>query len=1165
MTSHEHKRAENNMIGEQIEHYRIDAIQGHGSLGTVYRAYDTNLIRPVALKLISPQLAAEPMFQAYVLQEARAAAKLIHPNIATIYNFNNKGKHLYLVSEFVNGRSLNQLIDQLRLQKRGIFLSEICTLVAEIADALAYAHQNGVLHRNLKPSNVLLKPLEQGAKRTNQLPVRPLVTDFGLTRQTSGDVKSNSANLGIALNYMSPEHCIGNRLDGRSDIYVLGLLLYELIRGERPFNVHSATEAMIKHALETPSSLSDFDPTIPKSLRTIVNTAIAKQPDKRYQDMTQMAELLRQVASTVQDDQHPNRYPLADIMSGELEIKPAEAKTKQQPTIGQSINQLPVREDELALILQEALANEDESYLDQSDQAPTSQVKTLSNNTPPIRKHQQDAPPAQILPQYDEVVIQRPSHSPIIVQLSKDILSIGRSKENDIVLETSDVSRKHAQLEKTSAGWRIVDLNSTGGTYWGGHKLLPNVPEAWNTNQSIRIGPYSLRWLPARAPRPFRAVDDDQEQVTKLHAVPAEGIQTSSTKGQFSLMVNPVLIQINPGERGVVQVELFNQGTMAEHFSLRVVDLPPIISSLSQDNVYLSPGERATLPITLTIPNDNPMSAGHHPYQIVVRRESDKQDTAVISARLTVGSSEQFSLGIWPLDIPQNGICQILIRNEGNTHARFSVTGNSADSRLNFLGERGQVRVDPGQATTLKMTVASAKRPLFGRRQQIPFDIKVRSETGMEQSENGRLELDPHLPSWILPVLEMFIVIIFAGVAVSGYFSGSTTNSSTTTAQALEEESDFGFEFGEAHGELPIGQFTPVPTLIPATVTASFEDDDFDNLTNGDEFSFATDPNNPDTDGDGLLDGEEVGLYDTIPTAPDTDGDGLLDGEEVNVYQTNPTFADTDLDGVSDGDEVANGTDPLSFTANNAGSGSSGSGSVAQPTAVSLDDEDTFADAPAAEEPIIPIATAVPTQQPPTAPPADPTATAVVVQPTNTPPATAVPTTPPTNSQATTIELPLVDTGTGWVTQSGETSQGIANTLLIGDTNQGDAVRGFLSYDLSQIPTNADISSARLTFGNDSTVAGNPFELLDCMLIEAAEFDLPLSEDDFDAFAFYIDCEVGPPSVVDVLIDVQDAVDFELDYIQFKFSFNEETNFDTQADQFVIRSAPILQVTYTTP
>lgn len=1133
------------MIGEQIEHYRIDALEGRGGLGTVYRAFDTNLIRPVALKLIDPAFAADPVYQAHIMQMAKSAAKLTHPNIATIYNFGNKNHKLYLVSEYVLGFDLKHLIDEIKQQNQSIHLSDLLLLLAEIGDGLAYAHQHGVLHRNLKPSNVLLKPLETAARRSNQPSVRPLLTDFGLTQHIDGDVKSSQKTLGDVLHYMSPEHCLGNPLDARSDIYVFGLLMYELFSGKRPFQIHSAAEAMIMHTLETPPALEEIRPALPQPIVTIVERALAKSPAKRHQDMLTLAELLRKTAVAIQEIDQPDQLSIRALLNKNTPPHPEERATRPHPIPGFSIGVLPIPDTDLVKVLREALQGEIEPDPKPDLKTPTRLIENKGQKTPALSSTPvQESPSAQLLAQQDQVVIQRPGYNPRAVRLDKEILTIGRSRDNDIVLEASDVSRKHAQLEKTSAGWRVVDLHSLGGTYWGGHKLLPDVPESWNSNQSLRIGPYSLRWQPAEAPRPFRLNEaDDENQITKLHAVPSDGTQTSSTQGGFSLMVNPVLMRIAPGEHGIIQVELFNHNPVADHFTLRLADLPPMLATFSQNSVFLNPGERATLPITISIPDENPISAGAHPFQIIVRRGSEQADSATVSARLTVGSAENFSMGVWPLELTPGGICQVLIRNEGNTNGRFSLTGHSADPNLTFLGERGQIRVEPGQAATLSMTVSTEKRPLFGRRQHLPFDIQVRSETGQEKVENGRLAVDPRLPAWILPVAEIFIVLIFIGVALSSYFSNNQID-------ALGQGGEFDFELGEEQGDLPVGEFTPQPTVASAEATAAFADDDGDGLTNADEFSFGTDLANPDSDGDGLSDGEEVGLYDTSPTSSDTDGDGLSDGEEIKIYQTDPTLADTDLDGVSDGDEVKNGTDPLRFPpqSNNPIGPLPTSAPNVNPTTPALNPTALPTQPPAQS-------TVVPTQMPPTQPPA---------QSTNTPISTAVATNTPPGIQ-TSIQPPLADSGTGWVSLSGQLSSGIANLIRAGDSDQGDTIRGYLSYDLSQIPDNAEILSARLTFNADSTTEGNPFVELDCLLIEAVEYDLPLDPQDYEAFAFYIDCLAGPPSAIDVLIDVQDAIDFQLGYLQLRFSFSDDTDFDTEADQFVIRSAPTLDVTFASP
>jgi hypothetical protein len=258
----------------------------------------------------------------------------------------------------------------------------------------------------------------------------------------------------------------------------------------------------------------------------------------------------------------------------------------------------------------------------------------------------------------------------------------------------------------------------------------------------------------------------------------------------------------------------------------------------------------------------------------------------------------------------------------------------------------------------------------------------------------------------------------------------------------------------------------------------------------------------------------------------DTDGDGLYDTDEINVYGTDPDRVDTDLDGTPDGEEVANGTDPLRFPV--------GTGlSEPTPSTIELDDFSV----PDEE-------TAVPNLSPDKYPP---------------PETAPIPQTPPKSEDG--IQLSLVSEGTGWLSESGASGSGIP--AKVGDLASNEAVRGFLSYDLSSIPAHATITSAQLVFPANGSVSGTPFSDLDCLMLEASEFDLPLDSSDYDLFGFYIDCLSSHPTTVDVVLDVQDAIDFNLPYLQIRFGFTTNTDNDNNADLYEIRSAPTLEVVFT--
>lgn len=1162
------------MIGKQIKQYRIDALLGAGSLGTVYQATDVNLERPVIIKIVYPQFVRRAAFRRQIMDEAKLAARLDHPGIATIYDFAVKNDLFYLVVEHVPGYSLARALAQLRRRERRLPLAESLGLAAQVAEALGYAHQQGMTHRNLKPSNILIKVVDKPA-RADDMPLRAVITDFGMARPLqNGDAAP--AALADALPYMSPEQTLGGMADGRplngrSDLYALGIILYQLVTGRLPFTVKSAAEAMVKHCLETPPAPQTFQPDLPDAVAAIINQALTKRPDGRFRDAETMADALRRAANDL-DAAKPVEAAGQTLPFARLDLQ-QEAEELAAVTAPAGDGVLPVPEKELIAMLRaeinpstpppaplQTARQERKAWpvlLPQPVEESRTPVRAASASIPtpapappepaavdePVVEQETAVPrqstvPPDSLPASDQIVIMRPGHPPQWVQLNKPQLHIGRAQRNDIVLGTPDVSRRHAQLTRTGKGWQIVDLKSSGGTYWGDHRLVPHVPEPWNPNQILRIGPYTLRWQPAQTPLIMQPEGDAAEQITELHEVPSGGTQTASRTGQFSLMVTPTVFSLAPGAQAVMQVELFNQGAEGDTFSLRVVDLPATMVALAQNDVYLAPGTRAVLPVTITAPaEDTAVSAGHHPFQLIVRGGRSEFETAVVSARVTVEAVQNFSLGVWPLELVNRGECQVLIRNEGNMPGRFSLTGQAGHEAIRFNGERGQIRLQPGQAATLALAVESTERPLLGRRRRYPFEVRVRA-ADREKIEIGHLAVEPRLPSWTLPVVEIMLVLALLVFAASSLWNRSPSLNANdgTTAVSQHLADDAG---------------AALPSLESANMagdaeTAAGMDGDGDGLTDAEEIALGTDPMNPDTDGDGLSDGEEVNLYGTDPTLADTDGDGLSDGDEINLYGTNPLYADTDLDGVDDGDEVAAGTDPLRFPVETAVSPVPPTAlAAAQPDAAELPDDGAAIDDGGGAA--IPASTPVPTQ------PASPT---------------AVPPTQPASGAPNTVQLSLVSEGSGWVSESGQVSIGLAEPAQAGDLDSNEAVRGFLTYDMAAIPAGAAIQSAKLTFAPadpQTAVVGQPFMDLDCLLLEAVEFDLPLSAGVYDELAFYIDCVTERPSDIDVLLDVRDAIDFDLPYLQIRFGFDVPTDSDSAADLYLVRAAPTLEVVYTSP
>ena len=261
--------------------YEIDEVIGEGGMAKVFRGTDTVLGRTVAVKVLAPQFAEDEQFVARFRREAQAAAALNHPNIVSVFDTGSSGSVHYIVMEYVEGRTLREVI---RAESR--LLPERSVEIAEaVSRALSAAHEKGLVHRDIKPGNIML---------TGDGQVK--VMDFGIARATSADtVTQTAAVLGTAA-YLSPEQAQGETVDARSDIYSLGVVLYEMLTGRQPFSGDSPVSVAYKHVTQDPPPPSSINPDVPESLDAVVMKSLAKNADNRYQSASEMGDDLRRAA-----------------------------------------------------------------------------------------------------------------------------------------------------------------------------------------------------------------------------------------------------------------------------------------------------------------------------------------------------------------------------------------------------------------------------------------------------------------------------------------------------------------------------------------------------------------------------------------------------------------------------------------------------------------------------------------------------------------------------------------------------------------------------------------------------------------------------------------------------------------------------------------------------
>lgn len=1019
-----------NLVGEQIAHYQIQALLGQGRIGTVYQAIDLENQSLVALKVVSLHLTQSPEFRRRFLQEVQAIPSLEHPSIVKVYEagIDTEQDILYMTMDYVTERSLMAYLQQIKYRGESISPGEALLIGAQVAEALGYAHQKGVLHRDIRPNIVLFK-LDDDSHEIGGQARRAMISDFALASVLDEEPEPFAA----ALPYLSPEQCLKRGMDGRSDIYSLGILLYQLLTDQLPFAVDSLDDAIQKHQYQDPPPIRQLRPALSQAVEDVIMKALSKRPDDRYQTGEEMAEALRRAFSSLPAS-------LAASAPG----------------------------DEIGSVL------------------------TVYESPDLLASHWSS--------DEDRVTITQdvPYH------LNRQIVTIGRSENNDIPLAATNVTRRHAQLERTDSGWQIRDLGSRNGTYLDGHPLLPDIPEEWLSHQTLRIGPYYLHLQ--------------------------EGKGFAVTAQPFRAMVTPNEVDVRIGQQRELQVTVINQGTTTEDFQIQIDRLPSAWVTAPKEPLRIRAGERATASIMIHPPLSSDIITGKSRYLVIVCALKTELEEIFIPGIVDVCPAEDvFSIDMSPTEFVGKGSCQLLICNEGVNDATYTIVGHNPDEAIRFgewrlrqeaaaerrpagsprprkpstslgrfplirqlqsgpqrafrslanmprtalnrilpglgsmlridgLGRKatqavgsktgdvvkrapridhqkydeifyaGQLRtrvnVAAGQQREVNLSLAPRKRSLLGRHNKtLPFQLQVSSVSGERQSSAGQLSVKPRIRTqW--PVAMIALLLLLACILSSAIYIATLNQ---TVAAAIR---------------------TP-------------RDVDGDGLSNLSElYLHKTDPNVADTDEDGLSDGQEID-QDLSATNPDTDNDGLLDGQEQE-WNTDPKAYDTDGDELSDSLEVrVLNTDPLAPNV----------------------------------APFI-----------------------VVTTPTPLPQATPVPapTLPPVPTPSTReMSFSSIAAEDGFVGQElgvGGLAISEGESIQVGDdVSDGRQFKGFLSFDTSPIPDDAIIKSVELRLRRSGS-AGTPNNLgqihVDIAPARGFSNDLALESDDFSAAAAIVNVSV---------------------------------------------------------
>jgi len=313
-----------NLTGKQFGHYQIVAPLGEGGMAAVYKAYQPSMERYVAIKVLPRQMATSDEFVARFKLEAKLLAQLQHPHILPVFDYGETDGYTYIVMSFIKSGTLADLI-----KTRRFSLAEIREIISQVGSALGYAHARGMVHRDVKPSNVLID--ESG---------NCLLTDFGLARmiESTSHLTSSGAIMGTPA-YMSPEQGAGTKIDKRSDIYSLGVILFELLTGRVPYTAETPVAVVFKHIQDPLPSVRKYNATLSTEVEMVLYKALAKNPEDRYQTTEDFVRALQQadiseVASAATESPAVEKIA-PDPSGGRPAEKPAPVPTRYDAPVAQ--------------------------------------------------------------------------------------------------------------------------------------------------------------------------------------------------------------------------------------------------------------------------------------------------------------------------------------------------------------------------------------------------------------------------------------------------------------------------------------------------------------------------------------------------------------------------------------------------------------------------------------------------------------------------------------------------------------------------------------------------------------------------------------------------------------------------------------------------------------